>query len=64
MNCGYLWYNPFDDREVYAAIGSSDKYISNNKEVNVSAEMTGTFWARMFDRPDFIKQKVLRVIEG
>jgi hypothetical protein len=34
MNYGYLWYKPYDDKEVYAAIGDSgniiyDSYFSN-----------------------------------
>ena len=41
MNYGYLWYKPFDDREVYAAIGDSGNIIYANKEVKVSVS-TGT----------------------
>ena len=59
MNYGYLWYKPYDDREVYAAIGDSGNIIYVNKEVNVSVGMTGTFKPRIFDRVDFIEQKVL-----
>jgi CubicO group peptidase (beta-lactamase class C family) len=62
MNYGYLWYKPFDDREVYAAIGDSGNIIYTNKEKNVSVGMTGTFKPRIFDRVDFIEQKVLSVI--
>ena len=32
MNYGYLWYKPFDDREVYAAIGDSGNIIYANKK--------------------------------
>ena len=63
MNYGYLWYKPFDDREVYAAIGDSGNIIYTNKEKNVSVGMTGTFKPRIFDRVDFIEQKVLPSIE-
>ena len=62
MNYGYLWYRPFDDREVYAAIGDSGNIIYANKEKNVSVGVTGTFKPRVFDRVDFIEQKVLSVI--
>ena len=62
MNYGYLWYKPFDDREVYAAIGDSGNIIYVNKDMNVSVGMTGTFKPRIFDRVDFIEQKVLSVI--
>ena len=64
MNYGYLWYKPFDDREVYAAIGDSGNIIYANKEVKVAVGITGTFKPRIFDRVDFIEQKVLPVIDG
>ena len=64
MNYGYLWYKPYDDREVYAAIGDSGNIIYVNKDMNVSVGMTGTFKPRIFDRVDFIEQKVLSVIDG
>ena len=59
MNYGYLWYKPYDDREVYAAIGDSGNIIYVNKEKNVSVGMTGTFKPRIFDRVEFIEEKVL-----
>ncbi len=59
MNYGYLWYKPFDDRGVYAAIGDSGNIIYVNKEENISVGMTGTFKPRIFDRVQFIEQKVL-----
>ncbi|MBQ3798620.1 MAG: serine hydrolase [Butyrivibrio sp.] len=59
MNYGYLWYKPYDDKEVYAAIGDSGNIIYVNKEKNVSVGMTGTFKPRIFDRVEFIEQKVL-----
>ena len=63
MNYGYLWYKPFDDREVYAAIGDSGNIIYTNKEKNVSVGMTGTFKPSIFDRVDLIEKKVLSAIE-
>ena len=62
MNYGYLWYKPYDDKEVYAAIGDSGNIIYVNKVENVSVGITGTFKPRIFDRVDFIEQKVLPVI--
>ena len=62
MNYGYLWYKPFDDREVYAAIGDSGNIIYSNKEENVSVGITGTFKPRIFDRVDFIEKRILPVI--
>ena len=59
MNYGYLWYKPYDDRDVYAAIGDSGNIIYVNKEKNVSAGITGTFKPRIYDRVQFIEEKVL-----
>ncbi len=62
MNYGYLWYKPYDDREVYAAIGDSGNIIYVNKDANLSVGITGTFKPRIFDRVEFIDQKVLPTI--
>ena len=62
MNYGYLWYKPYDDREVYAAIGDAGNIIYVNKEQNISVGMTGYFKPRIFDRVDFIEKKLLPVI--
>jgi len=64
MSYGFLWYKPFDDREVYAAIGDSGNIIYINKTKNISVGITGTFKPRIFDRVAFIEEKVLPVIEG
>ncbi len=64
MNYGYLWYQPYDNREVYAAIGDSGNIIYVNKAENVSVGITGTFKPRIFDRVDLIDQKVLPMIQG
>ena len=61
MEYGYLWYKPFADREVYAAIGDCGNIIYVNKEMNVSVGMTGTFKPRIFDRVEFIEKYVLPV---
>ena len=62
MNYGYLWYKPYDNREVYAAIGDSGNIIYVNKELNVSVGMTGTFKPRIFDRVEFIEKNILPVL--
>ncbi len=62
MNYGYLWYKPFDDREVFAAIGDCGNIIYVNRERGVSVGITGMFKPRIFDRVDFIEQKVLPAI--
>ena len=40
MEYGYLWYKPFAEREVYAAIGDSGNIIYVNKEKNISVGVT------------------------
>ncbi|MCR5805140.1 MAG: beta-lactamase family protein [Clostridia bacterium] len=62
MNYGYLWYKPYDNREVYAAIGDSGNIIYVNKEQNVSVGMTGTFKPRIYDRVEFIEKNILPVL--
>jgi len=59
MEYGYLWYKPYEDREVYAAIGDSGNIIYVNYENNVSVGITGTFKPRIFDRVEFIEKMVL-----
>ncbi len=62
MNYGYLWYKPYYDREIHAAIGDSGNIIYVNKEINISVGITGTFKPRIFDRVEFIEQKLLPAI--
>ena len=62
MEYGYLWYKPYAEREVYAAIGDSGNIIYVNKEMNVSVGVTGTFKPRIFDRVDFIEKSVLPLV--
>lgn len=59
MNYGYLWYKPFDNRNVYAAIGNSGNIIYANIDEKVSVGITGTFKPRIFDRIKFIEDIVL-----
>ena len=63
MEYGYLWYKPFAEREVYAAIGDSGNIIYVNKEKNISVGVTGTFKPRIFDRALFIEKNVLPLIK-
>ena len=59
MYYGYLWYKPFEDREVYAAIGDCGNIIYVNREVNIAVGVTGTFKPMIFDRVEFIEKNVL-----
>ena len=62
MYYGYLWYKPFEDREVYAAIGDCGNIIYVNKDKNVAVGVTGTFKPMIFDRIEFIEKNVLPLI--
>lgn len=64
MNYGYLWYKPYYDKDVYAAIGDSGNIIYVNMEKKISVGITGIFKPRIFDRVDFIEEKVLPAIDG
>ena len=59
MEYGYLWYKPYSDKEVYAAIGDFGNIIYINKEKNVSVGITGTFKPRIFDRVQFIEKYII-----
>ena len=63
MNYGYLWYRPFDDRNVIAAIGDFGNIIYVNKDRNISVGITGTFKPRIFDRVEFIEKRILPLID-
>ncbi len=63
MEYGFLWYKPYEDREVYAAIGDSGNIIYVNRESGISVGVTGTFKPRIFDRVEFIEKKVLPIAE-
>ena len=59
MEYGYLWYKPFPDREVYAAIGDCGNIIYLSRDLNAAVGITGTFKPRIFDRVEFIEKTVL-----
>lgn len=59
MYYGYLWYKPFEDREVYAAIGDCGNIIYVNRELNIAVGVTGAFKPMIFDRVGFIEKNVL-----
>ena len=59
MQYGYMWYRPHPDREVYCAIGDGGNVIYCDGENGISVGVTGTFKPRIFDRVQFIEEKVL-----
>ena len=63
MEYGYLWYKPIEGKEVYAALGDGGNVIYVNKEKDITVGVTGTFEPLIFDRVEFIENKVLPVID-
>lgn len=62
MHYGYLWYRPYKDKRIVAAIGDGGNVIYVNIEQNISIGVTGTFRPRVFDRVEFIEKYVLPLI--
>ena len=62
MHYGYLWYRPYQDKRIVAAIGDGGNVIYVNIEKNVSIGVTGTFKPRVFDRIEFIEKNILPFI--
>ena len=60
----YLWYRPYKDKPVIAALGDSGNAIYINPEINISVGVTGTYKPRIFDRVRFIEDKIIPVIVG
>lgn len=64
MHYGYLWYRPHKDSAVFAAIGDGGNVIYADPESKISVGVTGTFKPRIFDRVEFIENKVLPLVES
>lgn len=62
MDYGYLWYRPFSDRDVMAAIGDGGNVIYVNPKEGVVVGVTGTFQPRIFDRVQFIEKYILPMV--
>lgn len=63
MYYGYLWYRPYRDKPVYAAVGDGGNVIYADCEKNISVGVTGTFKPRIFDRIEFIERNVIPLAE-
>ena len=63
MEYGYLWYKPYEDKNIYAAIGDGGNVIYADVDKQISVGVTGTFKPRIFDRIDFIEKNVIPVFE-
>ena len=64
MSYGYLWYRPFEDRPVFAAIGDGGNVIYADPEKRISVGVTGIFKPRIFDRVAFIEKYVIPLAES
>lgn len=62
MHYGYLWYRPYQDKRIVAAIGDGGNVIYVNIEQNTSIGVTATFKPRVFDRIEFIEKNILPLI--
>ena len=62
MQYGYLWYRPHKDKSVFAAIGDGGNIIYADPENDISVGITGTFKPRIFDRVDFIENRIIPLI--
>jgi CubicO group peptidase (beta-lactamase class C family) len=63
MGYCYLWYRPYKDKPIFAAIGDGGNIIYVNPEKSISVGVTGTFKPRIFDRVDFIEKNVIPIVE-
>ena len=61
---GYLWYRPDEKTNVFAVIGDGGNVIYVNPDKNISVGVTGIFKPGIYDRIDFIEEKVLPLVEG
>ena len=63
MQYCYLWYRPYKDKPIFAAIGDGGNIIYADPGKRISAGITGTFKPRIFDRVDFIEKYVIPIVE-
>lgn len=59
MSYGYLWWITDKEKQNFAAIGDGGNVIYVNPEKKIVVGVAGTFKPRVFDRIEFIEQKVL-----
>lgn len=59
MSYGYLWWVIDEEKHNFAAIGDGGNVIYVNSENKVVVGVAGTFKPRIFDRIEFIEQKIL-----
>ncbi len=62
MQYGYLWYRPHKDSSIFAAIGDGGNVIYADPENDISVGITGTFKPRIFDRIQFIEERIIPLL--
>ncbi|NLZ46874.1 MAG: hypothetical protein GX896_09315 [Clostridiales bacterium] len=58
MSYGYLWWLIDEKANIYAAIGDGGNVIYVNEKSKNVVGITGTFKPRIFDRVQFIQEKI------
>lgn len=58
MRYGYLWWIINDEKNIYAAIGNSGNVIYIDPENNLVISITSYFKPTVFDRIDFIEERI------
>ena len=59
---GYLWWLPYRNSEVVAAIGDGGNVIYINRKHNIVVAITGYFKPLVFDRVEYIEKNVVEVL--
>ena len=64
MSYGYLWYRPNGKSTVFAAVGDGGNLIYADDAEKVSVGVTGTFKPRIFDRIEFVRNRIIPLVTG
>lgn len=64
MGYGYLWWTPEVGKPAFAAIGDGGNVIYVDPERNIVVAVNGTFKPRIFDRVQFIQERVVPLLDN
>ena len=59
---GYMWWLPYRNNEVVAAIGDGGNVIYINRKHNIVVGVTGYFKPLVFDRVEYIEKNVVEAL--
>ena len=59
---GYLWWFPYRNSDVVAAIGDGGNVIYINRKHNIVVGVTGYFKPLVFDRVEYIEKNVVEAL--